>query len=180
VTAPARAAFAESAVLPPPAGLARRLGAALYEALLLTAIEFLVGLVTLPIVAPSAHGSATALAVPGQAARAFLFVVLVLVGGIYLIHGWTAGRRTLPQKTWHLRLVDASGGPLSLRSALARYLAGFIGPLLGLVAYVALQTRGLGAFASLLTALNFLWALIDRDRLFLHDRVAGTRLVLDR
>ena len=28
-----------------------------------------------------------------------------------------------------------------------------------------------------LFVLNFAWALVDRDRQFLHDRLAGTRLV---
>jgi len=28
------------------------------------------------------------------------------------------------------------------------------------------------------TLLGILWALVDRDRQFLHDRLAGTRLVL--
>jgi len=31
-----------------------------------------------------------------------------------------------------------------------------------------------------LLALNYAWALVDPDRQFLHDRIAGTRLVLAR
>jgi len=32
---------------------------------------------------------------------------------------------------------------------------------------------------SLLAGAGFLWALVDRDGLFLHDRLAGTRIIND-
>jgi uncharacterized RDD family membrane protein YckC len=160
-----------------PAGLGRRLGALLYEGLLLTAIELIVGFLTLPLVSPSARGAVPALMLPGHTARAFLFVAMVTVAGLYLVHGWTHGRRTLPQKTWRLRLVDRAGRPLGLHQAMVRYLAGYVGPLLAMAAYLVLRGRGVGGLGVWLLALNFLWALIDRERLFLHDRIAGTRLV---
>jgi uncharacterized RDD family membrane protein YckC len=60
-------------------------------------------------------------------------------------------------KTWHIKLVTESGNPVSKRQALARYLIG---------------TAGL-----LLLGVGFLWAFVDRERQFLHDRLAGTRIV---
>ena len=51
-----------------------------------------------------------------------------------------------------------SGGPLTVRLALIRYVV-------GLVSVVAL---GLG----------FLWILIDPEKLAWHDRAAGTRVVV--
>jgi len=35
------------------------------------------------------------------------------------------------------------------------------------------------AWPSLLLCVGLLWALVDRDRQFLHDRLAGTRIVLN-
>jgi uncharacterized RDD family membrane protein YckC len=58
-----------------------------------------------------------------------------------------------------------------------RYLAFWIGPALALAAYAAAQPAGLGRYAVALVALNYAWALVDRDRQFLHDRLAGTHLV---
>ena len=64
--------------------------------------------------------------------------------------------QTLPMKTWRMRLTLANGEPLGTSRAALRYLA----------AIASLATLGAG----------FLWALIDKDKQFLHDRVCGTRL----
>ena len=80
-------------------------------------------------------------------------------------------------KTWHIAIVTVAGAPPDRRTALGRYLALWIGPACALAAYAALHPWGLGAHAAWLLALNYLWALVDPERLFLHDRIAGTRLV---
>ena len=72
---------------------------------------------------------------------------------------WTRGGQTLPMKTWRIRLVRAdTGGPVNAARAVHRYLLAVLG----------LAAAGLG----------FAWALFDRDGLFLHDRMAGTMLVM--
>ncbi len=86
------------------------------------------------------------------------FYLLVLCGG-YFVWQWRHGGQTLPMKTWRLRLVARDGGPLTWRHGSYRYLLALLG--------LALFGTGL------------LWALIDRERLFLHDRLAGTRIVRD-
>lgn len=83
---------------------------------------------------------------------------LVLCGG-YFVWQWRHGGRTLPMRTWRLRLVARDGGPLTLRHGIYRYL---------------LAALGLALFGT-----GLLWALIDRERQFLHDRLAGTRIVKD-
>ena len=67
--------------------------------------------------------------------------------------------------------------PLSRRRAFARYVAAWIGPALAVVAYAALTPHGFAALAWPLVFLNWLAALVDPQRQFLHDRIAGTRLV---
>jgi uncharacterized RDD family membrane protein YckC len=162
------------------AGPLRRLGAALYELLLLTALAFITQFALLPLVSPGHAATATALTVPPPAVRTIVFCAQFAVFALYFMWLWTHGRRTLAQKTWSLALVDAQGQPLDRRRALIRYFALWIGPALALLAYVALERIGHGRLAAILLAFNFLWALADPRRRFLHDRIAGTRVVVAR
>jgi uncharacterized RDD family membrane protein YckC len=93
---------------------------------------------------------------PHAMARHLLQLALVAICGWLYTRQWMDGQ-TLPMKTWKMRLVTTQGMPLSARQAWLRYAA-----LLGSVA---------------LLGLGYVWALLDRDRQFLHDRLAGTRLV---
>jgi uncharacterized RDD family membrane protein YckC len=79
------------------------------------------------------------------------------VAGAYFAWFWTHGGQTLPMKTWRLRVVRHDGAPVSVARALHRYV--------------------LAALGLLALGLGFLWALVDRDRQFLHDRLAGTAIV---
>ena len=92
--------------------------------------------------------------------RGVLQIFLLIVTGTYFVGSWTGGRRTLPMRTWGIRLVDRTGHPLNRKLATARFLLAIVGVCAG----------GTG----------FLWAILDRERLFLHDRLVGSRLVQDR
>jgi uncharacterized RDD family membrane protein YckC len=127
--------------------LARRLASALYDVLMVAA---LVLVATFPFLA--AFGDSTT----GWRRHALQLWVLAFTGG-YFIWFWTHGGQTLPMKTWKLRLVRGDGAGISVWRGLHRYLLAVLG----------LLALGLG----------FLWALVDRDRQFLHDRLAGTALV---
>ncbi len=156
------------------ASLTRRLAALVYELLLYAALVLVVGFLTPPPLSPPAAPGV--LRLPDLPARVLSFALVFGAGAVYSIMGWTLGR-TLPMKTWHLRLVRADGAPVDRRTALVRYLAAWIGPALALVAFTALRPLGLGPYPFWLVALNFLWALVDPERRFLHDRLAGTRIV---
>ena len=135
---------------PPPesAGIGRRLLAMIYEALLLA------GVVVVTLVFPHLLLGAFAhrLATP-TLLWAHLFVVLL----IYCVGFWSHGGQTLAMKTWRLRLLTRSGDPVRPPQALLRYL----------LCWPSLCLGGVG----------LLWAFFDRDRQFLHDRLAGTRLL---
>ena len=75
---------------------------------------------------------------------------------IYFMWCWLNGGQTLPMKTWKIRLVSKDGGRIRPAQALLRYLA---------------------AWPSTVLLIGIFWALIDREQLFLHDRIAGTRLI---
>ncbi len=127
-------------------GLARRAACLIYDALLITAVVFIA---TFP-----------ALAVLGDATTGFrrhlLQAWVLAVVGAYLAWFWSRGGQTLAMKTWRIRLEGESGGPVTPATALRRY------------AFALAGTAFLGA--------GFLWAFVDRDRQFLHDRLARTRL----
>jgi uncharacterized RDD family membrane protein YckC len=160
------------------ASFLRRIGALAYEALLLVAMAFVAGFLFLPLVSPRGVSHRT-LTVPPVFARTMMFCALV--GGAAAYYGWcwSGGRRTLPQKTWQLRLVDRCDGPLTRQQALIRFAAAWIGPALALFGYGVLHASAYGRNALAFAALNYCWAVIDPDRQFLHDRIAGTRIVKD-
>ena len=159
------------------AGLFRRWSAALYELLLLAALAFILQFALLPLVTPGHAGNIQTLAVPSLPAQVFLFCAQFAVIAAYFCWCWTGGRRTLPQKTWHLRVVTRAGAALDRKQALLRYFCLWIGPLLAVALYALLQPHGMGKLAAVALASNFLWALVDADRQFLHDRLAGTCIV---
>ena len=78
-----------------------------------------------------------------------LFVLAVY--GAYFLWCWLRGGQTLPMKSWRIRLVDVTPAKALLRFALAVVLVP--------------------------TGVSLVWSFFDRDRQFLHDRLAGTRLV---
>jgi uncharacterized RDD family membrane protein YckC len=108
--------------------------------------------------------------------QAFLFLVL----GIYFVWFWSKSGQTVAMKTWHVRLVDKSGRPVTQRRALVRYLLSWVWflPALGLAEWghmragAALWTCMLGGV--LLVAIAARWS---PDRQFVHDLICGTRLV---
>ena len=87
-----------------------------------------------------------------------VLAVLMFAGAIlmYFVWSWSHGRCTLPMQTLGLRLETNSGERLSRGRALR---------------------RALMAVPSALTGIGLLWAIFDRDRQALHDRLSGTRLV---
>jgi len=157
--------------------LARRLAGVLYEALLISAVLVVVNFLLLPLVSPGSALVAHSLTVPALPTRVILFCAMFGIAAIYFVWCWTGGRRTLPMKTWQIRLVGRGDAPLNYKTAFVRYLAAWIGPGLALVTYIAGKPYGLGGVALVPLALNYLAAFVDPDKQFLHDRIAGTRIV---
>lgn len=127
----------------------RRLASMLYESLLLLGV--LAALLVLPHVLLGAFAHRLAAPVVLQTHG---FIVLL----IYFLWFWSNGGQTLAMKTWRIRLVTHDGQAVRPAQALVRYLLCWPSVILG------------GA--------GILWALFDRDQLFLHDRLAGTQLVM--
>lgn len=111
--------------------------------------------------------------------RNFLQDWLFLVIGIYFVWFWTHGGQTLAMKTWRIRLVSHNGAPVLLKRAIARYLLAWMWVLPGLALAWLVQAKS-WALVLIPSANLALWALavfLDPERQFLHDRIAGTRIV---
>jgi len=159
----------------------RRLGASAYEALLIAAILIAVGFALLPLVTPPRPSPAAAAKMPSlyimaPADRALSAMAAIAATAAYCGWFWSRGRRTLPMKTWHLRLTATSGGAVGVPRALARYLACLIGPALAIGAFAAFQASDHARWAAALLGTNYAWGFFDSERRFLQDRIAGTRL----
>jgi uncharacterized RDD family membrane protein YckC len=107
---------------------------------------------------------------------------LFLVTGAYFVFCWTDSGHTLAMKTWNIKLVTRDGARVPRRTAVIRYVLawGWFLPAI-IVSYAFHLTANKSAFSIALLAGMAAWALtalLDRDRQFLHDRLAGTRLVL--
>lgn len=83
--------------------------------------------------------------------RHLLQLLIGVVFAGYFLWSWLRGGQTLAMKTWRIRLVDVTPRKALLRFALALLLVP--------------------------TGISIVWAPFDRDKQFLHDRLAGTRLV---
>lgn len=84
------------------------------------------------------------------AARHLLQLLIGLVFAAYFLWSWLRGGQTLAMKAWRIRLVEVTPPKALIRFVLALLLVP--------------------------TLVSIVWSLFDRDRQFLHDRLAGTRL----
>jgi uncharacterized RDD family membrane protein YckC len=129
-------------------GMLRRLASMLYEAILLFAVAFLATWLF--------QFAAGTLRIEGWRIH-LLQLFLLAVFAAYFLWCWLRGGQTLAMKTWRIRLVAKNGhGRLAPSAALARFLY---------------------ALVLVPTAIGVLWAMVDRDRQFLHDRLAGSLLL---
>jgi uncharacterized RDD family membrane protein YckC len=129
-------------------GIGRRIACMLYEGILLFAVGFAAS--SLFFYASGGLGSA-------GYGRTMLQLFLLAVFAAYFLWCWLRGGQTLAMKTWKIRLVAPGHDRVPPLTALLRFA----------LAVIAVPT---GA--------ALVWAFFDRERQFLHDRIAGTRLVM--
>lgn len=148
----------------------RRLMSMVYEVFLIVAVlllaETLVTLATL-------NGKTALL----QAIQK-LFVFMVMAA--YFIHFWVDSGHTLAMKTWRIRLIMPGHAKVPLRKAAIRFMLawGWFLPALVACYVTGWKTPKQVSIALLAGVAGWaLTALFDKDRQFLHDRLAGTRLV---
>jgi len=136
-----------------PAGLLRRLGALLYDSLLLAAVMMVATALVLPLTGGEAITSAANRPLE-WAYRCLLAGLIVLFYGSF----WTRSGQTLGLKSWRLRVEREDGGALTWCDTLRRLAA----------AVLSLLPAGLG----------WIWIIIDPGKRAWHDRLSRTRVVV--
>lgn len=137
-----------SAVLIRPAPFGRRLGAFVYDGLLVIALWFFVGFIALLFT--------TGEAVPvGQPVFSSILFGLT---ALFFIVFWTHGGQTLGMRAWRLQIRRVDGQPLRAKQALLRLA----------LAVPCWLFAGLGVIAML----------FDDQRRALHDRLSATEVIL--
>lgn len=130
----------------------RLFAACLYELLLLIALWMLCTWVFVRLLGDATHNEK----------RYFLQLILWWVTGAYFVFCWHKSGQTLATKTWKIKLVTQQAAKsqnncLSVKQAIIRY---------------ALASASLLGFG-----LGFVWALVDKQGLFLHDRLLKTHFI---
>ena len=149
-------------------GLARRMACWVYEGILMFGVVFIFGYL-FGTLTQTRHALENR-----HALQAFLFLIF----GIYFVWLWSRGQ-TLAMKTWNICIVDKAGRVISQRRALLRYGLSWLWllPPLGAVAPFSLPA---GEVVVVVLGWVAVWAVMSRfhpEQQFLHDAMAGTRLV---
>jgi uncharacterized RDD family membrane protein YckC len=148
--------------------LPRRMACWLYEGVLLFGVVFLAGYL-FSTLTQTRHALDNR-----HMQQGFLFVVF----GVYFTWFWSKGQ-TLAMKTWHIRVVDRHGAVLTQQRAFVRYVLSWLWFLPPLAVGGIFNLPG-GELAVILLGWVAVWALLSLfhpQRQFLHDAMAGTRLV---
>lgn len=152
----------------------RRLVSMIYDSLLLLAVEIFAVAVYM-LVTLNMHSALF---------DVLRTLVIIAVAGAYFVHAWSGSGHTLAMKTWRIKLVKVGSATVPRRDAIKRFAFawGFIAPALLVSWALGLwETRAGSSTAILLLLGNIVaWSLtafLDKDRQFLHDRLAGTRLI---
>lgn len=142
----------------PSAGLGRRLAAMLYDGFLVVAIWFLLGFVLQIIFGSTGNEMVDGEVQTDPLRSSLLFMLMLLSAWGFYAWFWTRSGQTLGMIAWRIRTESSSGGLLSGRQSVVRWL----------LAWPALLLFGLG----------YLWLYADPNGDALHDRLSGTRVVL--
>lgn len=145
----------------PPAGLLRRLGALVYDSLIVIAIwmttgyaavalkALVLGPLGIPLFGPVAADTATGPLVQ---------TLVVLAAFCYYAYFWTRNQQTISMQAWRLRVQQPDGRPITVLQAAIRCV----------VALPGLMLLGAG----------YLWVLVDPSRRSWTDLASGTRTVV--
>lgn len=158
----------------PTAGFLRRLGALIYDALLLMALIVIAGFVALPFTGGEAPS-------PGNP---FYQTYLFVLSYLFFAWFWTRGGQTLGMRAWRLRVQNEDGSAISWSQSLLRFMAGIASlVLLGLGFYLTrnepmsrLYIAGIASWV--VFALSYCWIFIDKHSMAWQDHFSHCKVVV--
>ena len=127
----------------------RRFASIVYDSILLCSVFFFATFILISSLGDSEIES-------GNYAYNFF---LIIIAYFYFCWHWINGRQTLGMRSWGISIVNESNTSLKWKQASLRYIASLL----------SLALFGLG----------FLWALFDKNKLALHDRLSKTKLIIE-
>ena len=128
----------------------RRLGAIIYDIILLSSVFFFATFCLIPFLGNQAIES------NNLAYKVYLLILAYL----YFVWQWSFGGKTLGMRSWHIKVVNESGIKPNLQQATKRYLASIL--------------------SIILLGTGFLWAIFDHKRNTLHDHLSKTQLIVEK
>ena len=145
----------------------RLFAACIYELLLLLALWMLGTWIFLSLFGDATHSNK----------RTFLQLFLWLITGAYFVWCWTKTGQTLATKTWKIKLVTQNFAKqdLTKQNLAKQNLASQQNVNLNM--QQAMIRYALASASILACGLGFFWALVDKNSLFLHDRLLKTRFI---
>jgi uncharacterized RDD family membrane protein YckC len=163
------------------AGLLRRLGAMLYDGLLVIALLVAITFAFVPflndrVLVPEEVG-----------ALAYVYRALELIAvAAFFVYFWTHRGQTVGMLAWRLRIEELDGTNVRWTTALKRLLIlatlmlpFFIGDGLIWGRWARGSERSIALGLSLAPiVLSYLWIIVDRDRQSWHDRWSSTRIIV--
>jgi uncharacterized RDD family membrane protein YckC len=90
----------------------------------------------------------------------FYKIYLTLLAYLYFGWQWTQSRQTLGMRAWHVRLTGTDTIQIDWRRATIRFVT----------AILSWMILGLG----------FIWSVIDKNKMTLHDHITRTVLIVER
>ena len=130
------------------AGFGRRLGAMVYDLLLVIAVVMAAAVPFVWVAGDTSHR---------PWARIAFQLYLLAVIFFYYAWFWVRSGQTLGMLTWKLRIVGENGENITWRRALQRF--------------------AMAGLSLLCVGLGFLWILFDRDKRAWHDRMSSTLVI---
>ena len=130
--------------------LLRRIASIFYDCLLLISVLFFATLLILPLIGQGAIGSGNIV---------YNFYLLTL-SYLYFCWQWVTGGQTLGMRSWHVYVINEASSHPNWKEASLRFL-------FAIVSWVLLGT-------------GFIWALFDKNKSALHDRLSKTHIVVKK
>jgi uncharacterized RDD family membrane protein YckC len=139
-----------SKMIPQTVSFIRLAATIFYDALLLTAVLFFATFMLLVIPEEIRNTN--------PVVQILKVLWYLLVSYIYFVGFWLKGGQTPGMKAWKIKLVNTQGGAPSTKQATIRFFAAIL--------------------SWALAATGFLWMIVDRNHLSMHDHLSGSRLLL--
>lgn len=157
----------------PLAGFFRRLGALMYDTLLLLALIVIAGFIALPFTGGDAPS-------PGNPFyQTYLFVLCY----VFFAWFWTRSGQTLGMRAWRLRVQNKDGSAISWSQSLLRFMSGLASLLLFGIGFYFIKSEPMsirflqGVAALVVFTLSFLWIFVDKKKLAWHDHFSSCQVV---